>query len=351
VGSNELRPGAIQTSPGCRITTGSPPRSSVGRARALTLSPSRPGLTAHPETVPYNRRVTLLGQEISEDDLGRSTETVSKPGQAPQGIEPGRAATGPKRSPILVELAGLVFLVWIYDWLQDLAPLRQKLAFEHARSLLSFETRTGLDPERALDQWMAHEHVLAFIASNFYANAIFAVTFGFAAWTWWRRPDIYRPLRNELVLANLIGFAVFWVYPVAPPRMLPGFIDVVQKAGGLGAWHTTLMEHADQFAAMPSMHLGYAVWCGLVAWRLARRGQARVAALVFAIAYPLLTALIVISTGNHYLLDVLAGTGTIVVALVVVEVAPRSVRRLRAQRIGAEPAVTRSIHVTTRDRA
>lgn len=294
--------------------------------------------------------MTLLGHEISEDDLGRSTETVSKPGQAPQRLEPDQA-TGPKRSPILLELAGLIFLVWIYDWLQDLAPLRQKLAFEHARSLLSFETKTGLDPERALDQWMAHQHVLAFIASNFYANAIFAVTFGFAAWTWWRRPDIYRPLRNELVLANLIGFAVFWVYPVAPPRMLPGFIDVVQKAGGLGSWHTTLMEHADQFAAMPSMHLGYAVWCGLVAWRLARRGRARVAASVFAIAYPLLTALIVISTGNHYLLDVLAGTGTIVVALVVVEVAPRSVRRLRAQRIGAEPAVTRSIHVTTRDRA
>jgi diacylglycerol O-acyltransferase len=284
--------------------------------------------------------MTVLGRQISDDDLDGAIRTVSKPGQGPQRPAPHLATARTKRSPILVELAGLVFLVWIYDWLQDLAPLRQKLAFDHSRSLLSFESRIGLDPERALDQWLAHQHVLAYIASNFYANAIFAVTFGFAAWTWWRRPEIYRPLRNQLVLANLIGFAVFWAYPVAPPRMLPGFIDVVQKAGGLGAWHTTLMHHADQFAAMPSMHLGYAVWCSLVAWRLAGRGRARVAAMVFAIGYPLLTALVVMSTGNHYLLDVLAGTGTVVVAVVVLEMAPRSVRRLRAEGRGAEQAST-----------
>ena len=295
--------------------------------------------------------MTLLGQEISEDDLGGATTAVSTRGrgsQRPAVQPPTKRIT---RSPILLELAGLVFLVWIYDWLQDLAPLRQKLAFDHALHLLSFERSIGLDPERALDHWLAHQHVLAFIASNFYANAIFAVTFGFAAWTWWRRPDIYRPLRNELVLANLIGFAVFWAYPVAPPRMLPGFIDVVQKAGGLGAWHDTLMKHADQFAAMPSMHLGYAVWCGIVAWRLAQRRGARVGAMVFAIGYPLLTALVVISTANHYLLDVLAGIGTIVVAIVVVEIAPRSIRRLRAARVGEEGASTTSRHLPTRDPA
>ena len=125
-------------------------------------------------------------------------------------------------------------------------------------------------PEHYLDHWLAHQHVLAYIASDFYDNAIFGVTLGLAAWTWWRRPDIYRPLRNDLVLANLIGFAVFWLYPLAPPRMLPGFVDVVEKVGGLGSWHNLLISHADQLAAMPSMHLAWAVWCSLVVWRLAR---------------------------------------------------------------------------------
>jgi hypothetical protein len=319
------------------------------QARMGTVPPSC--LAADADTVPYTLRMTVVGHEIWEDDLGPATKTVSKPGPGLQGPAAQPATAKAKRSPILVELAGLVFLVWIYDWLQDLAPLRQKLAFDHGRSLLSFEARIGLNPERALDQWLAHQHVLAFIASNFYANAIFAVTFGFAAWTWWRRPEIYRPLRNTLVLANLIGFAVFWAYPVAPPRMLPGFIDVVQKAGGLGAWHATLMQHADQFASMPSMHLGYAVWCSLAAWRLARGRRARMVALVFGICYPLLTALVVISTGNHYLLDVFAGAGTVAVAVLVVEVVPRSVQRLRAERIVAEQASTRSVHVPTRDPA
>jgi hypothetical protein len=227
----------------------------------------------------------------------------------------------------VVELGWLVFLVWIYDWLQDLAPLRKTLAFDHARSVLAFEVRFGLGPERALDHWLARQHVLAFISSNFYSNAIFAVTFAFAAYIWWCRPDIYRPLRNDLVLANLIGFAVFWAYPVAPPRMLPGFIDVVVKAGGLGAWHNTLIRHADQFAAMPSMHLGYAVWCSLVAWRVARHRRSKLVAVVFGTAYPLLTALVVMATGNHYLLDVLAGTGTVVLSVVMVEVLPASLRR------------------------
>ena len=197
--------------------------------------------------------------------------------------------------------------------------------------MLAFEARYGIDVERTLDHWLAHEQVLAFLASNFYSNAIFAVTFVFAAYLWWCRPDLYRPLRNDLVLANLIGFAVFWAYPVAPPRMLPGFIDVVVKAGGLGAWHDTLIRHADQFAAMPSMHLGYAVWCSLAAWRVARHRSSKRVALVFGIGYPLLTVLVVLGTGNHYVLDVVAGIATVVLSVLVLEVLPGVLRRRLAE--------------------
>ena len=148
-------------------------------------------------------------------------------------------------------------------------------------------------------------------------------------WIWWRRPDIYRPLRNDLVLANLIGFAVFWLFPVAPPRMLPGFTDVVEKVGGLGSWHNTLISHADQLAAMPSMHLAWAVWCSFVLWRLAGRSMA-LGGPFLGIAYPLRTAWVVMATANHYLMDVLAGTATTVVAVAVVELGPRALRQLRA---------------------
>ena len=181
-----------------------------------------------------------------------------------------------KRSPLLVELAVIAFLGWIYDWLQNLAPVRLGLALRNGRAILSFEERLHISPERYLDHWLTHHYWVAYISSDFYDNAIFAFTAAIAIWTWWRRPDIYRPLRNDLVLANLIGFAVFWQFPVAPPRMLAGFTDVVEKVGGLGSWHNTLISHADQLAAMPSMHLAWAVWCSVASCRsIARWIRAR----------------------------------------------------------------------------
>jgi hypothetical protein len=262
--------------------------------------------------------------------VGSLIEVKPKNVEAPPTIVVVPSPAKAKRPRIAVELAWLLFLVFIYDWLQDFAPLRRKLALSNARAVLSFERSLGLDPERALDHWLGSQHVLAFFVSTFYSNGIFVVTFTFAAWLWWARPDLYRPLRNDLVLTNLIAFAVFWAFPVAPPRMLPGFIDVVSKSGGLGSWHGSLIKHADQLAAMPSMHIGYAVWCSLVAWRLARTHSTKVRAALFGVGYPLLTALVVMSTGNHYLLDVIAGLVATVVAILAVEVAPGVVRRLLA---------------------
>jgi len=273
------------------------------------------------------------GQEVEE--LGAPGHRPSEPRGQGLGRRGAQRLGSPRRSPLLVELAVIAFLGWIYNWLQDLAPLRRAEAFRHAHAILSFEEHLGIAPEHALNNWLDHHYVLAYISSDFYDNAIFGVTFGLAAWLWWRRPDLYRPLRNDLVLANLIGFAVFWAYPVAPPRMLPGFIDVVAKVGGLGSWHSTLVSAADQLAAMPSMHLAWAVWCSLVVWRLASPGRWKWAAAVAGVAYPLTTAFVVLGTANHYLLDVLAGTGCTLVSVVAVEVAPRWVRASLNRR-GAE---------------
>ena len=223
----------------------------------------------------------------------------------------------------------IAFLGWIYDWLQNLAPLRLDQALRHGQGILSFEERFHISPERYLDHWLTHHYVLAYISSDFYDNAIFGVTIGLAAWIWWRRPDIYRPLRNDLVLANLIGFAVFWLYPVAPPRMLPGFTDVVEKVGGLGSWHNTLISPPTNWRPCrpctwrgPS---GARSWSGGWPARAWRR-----VALVVGIAYPLSTALVVMATANHYLLDVLAGTATTVVAVALVELGPKAIRRVKA---------------------
>ena len=247
------------------------PRAPSSVSRLECAHGGRYGVT--PPVIAYRRgdwaRSPSAESPVAMDEVGFVIDASPRPAQALLQRPARTAKPNTERSPILVELAWLVFLVWIYNWLQDLAPLRRKMAFSNAEAVLSFERRSGLDPEAVLDHWLAHQHILALAASNFYAIAIFAVTFGLAVWTWWRRPDIYVPMRNCIVLANLIAFVVFWAFPVAPPRMLPGFVDVVANAGGLG-WHNSLVSHADQLAAMPSMHMGYAVWCALVMWRLAR---------------------------------------------------------------------------------
>ncbi|MGC8628246.1 MAG: phosphatase PAP2 family protein [Acidimicrobiales bacterium] len=241
----------------------------------------------------------------------------------PQRLTPNAPPPGRPRSPLVLELAVVACLVWIYDWLQNLAPLRKGLALHHAVLIFSFERHYGVEPEKSLNHWLIAHPLIANIASNFYDNAIFVVTFGLVAWTWWRRPDIYRPLRDYLVLANVIGFAVFWAYPLAPPRMLAGFVDVVGKYPGIGGWHNELISHADQLAAMPSMHLAWSVWSSLAIWRLWGRGAARKVVGCLAVLYPVVTAWDVMATGNHFLLDVLAGAATTGISVLVVEVVSR----------------------------
>jgi hypothetical protein len=227
----------------------------------------------------------------------------------------------------------VAWLAWLYDLVSGLAPLRQGLALAHGRSLLSVERSLRLAPERALNRWLAGHHTLGVVLSYYYDNAHFIVTFALLGWLWWRRPDVYRPLRNALVAINLIGLAVFWRYPVAPPRMLGGFTDVIASSHALGSWHTgSLAADADQLAAMPSLHLAWAAWCAVALWRVSRGRWVR----GMAALYPLLTALVVLCTANHYLLDVLAGVLTAAGALALVRLGsvPHVTKLLRSLRTG-----------------
>lgn len=247
------------------------------------------------------------------------------------------SAPAVRRSRWWIELLAVAWLAWLYDVVTGMAPLRQPLAIAHGRSLLHAEQSLHVAVERSLNVWLAAHHALGVVLSYYYDNAHFVVTFGLLGWLWWKRPDIYRPLRNALVGVNLIGLLVFWRFPVAPPRMLGGFTDVIASSHALGSWHTgSLAADADQLAAMPSLHIAWAVWCGVALWRISRRRLVR----GLALAYPLLTTVVVLSTANHYLLDVLAGALTAAVAVAAVRLASvlDVTRLLRSRRAGRLPA-------------
>ncbi|MGH9076799.1 MAG: phosphatase PAP2 family protein [Acidimicrobiales bacterium] len=212
-----------------------------------------------------------------------------------------------RRPTLWIEAAVLVWLLWLYDDIDNLSPVRLHAALSHARAVLALEDMAGIDPERWLNHAVAAHPLVALVISDFYDNAHFVVTLGLLGLVWARHHQHYRRLRNQLVIVNLVGFAVFWAWPMAPPRMLPGFYDLVTSTHAIGSWHAgSLGAQANQLAAMPSLHMAWAVWSGVALWTIGRR---RVVT-VLAVAYPILTFLGVLITANHFVVDSVAGVAT-----------------------------------------
>ena len=121
------------------------------------------------------------------------------------------------------------------------------------------------------------------------------------------QPGPYRRARRALVGINLIGLATFFAYPVTPPRLLPGsgFVDIVAGSHTWGAWESggRVAERANELASMPSLHAAWAVWVALTITSVSARKSLRAAGWL----HVLLTTVVVVATGNHYLLDVVAG--------------------------------------------
>ncbi len=201
----------------------------------------------------------------------------------------------------------MLFLLVAYDRIADLAQLRVATADAHAQVVLALERGLHLAPERVLSTAVGpHRHVGQVLALyDDLAHGL--VTVGLLIGVWWRCPDVYVRCRRALVSVGLVALVVFVLLPVTPPRLLPGsgVVDVVASSRTWGAWSTssTVVQHADQYASVPSLHVAWAVWVLLVVLEVGGTGWSRGAAWL----HLLLTVGVVLLTGNHYVLDVLLG--------------------------------------------
>src|SRR5262249_26395285 len=162
--------------------------------------------------------------------------------------------------------------------------------------------------EPSLNHLAAAHLVLAEAAGYYYGLLHFVVTLLVLAWLYVRRPAVFGRLRSALVLATAAANAVFWVWPAAPPRFsLPGRPALLVAPAILGAAHprgaTSLV---NLYAAMPSLHVAWAVWCA-AAMATATRGRWR----HLAWLYPTATTLVVLASANHFLLDAIGGPATL----------------------------------------
>jgi membrane-associated phospholipid phosphatase len=155
-----------------------------------------------------------------------------------------------------------------------------------------------------------------------YWNSEFTVIGLTLLWVYLRRHEAFSRFRNTILLANIVGLLGFWLMPTAPPWMFPdkGFVDGVNHSSAL------LQTLGNSYAAMPSLHAADAL---IVGWFLVSTSRTIWAKALWAI-WPLWVWFCVIATANHYVLDVLAGIGVAVAALLATTWGPRLLNRLRA---------------------
>jgi hypothetical protein len=213
-------------------------------------------------------------------------------------------------------------------------------AVGHGSDILHFEQLTHLDPERFFNRLFTEHAFLGVPADFAYASLHYIVTPSILIWLWRRRPTHYRMARTWLMISTLIGLVGFTVVPTAPPRLLTGhhgFIDTMAQYGSYGWWGTDAsaprgMGHlTNQYAAMPSLHVGWSLWCGIMLFRYGRHWTVR----TLGVLYPLTTALVVMGTANHYLMDAAAGVAVMSLGFALAKPALRGVDALRVRVVGA----------------
>ncbi|MGA8116900.1 MAG: phosphatase PAP2 family protein [Actinocatenispora sp.] len=193
----------------------------------------------------------------------------------------------------------------LYTLIQHHINILPGPALNHAADIVRLETRLHLAVEPSVNHALALHPTLAAVANYYYVAMHEAVTPAVILWVFLRHRGAYPYARFLLVVPTLIGFALYYVVPVAPPRLLPGdgMVDTMARYASIGDYSQGPMSHtAAQFAAFPSLHLVWAMWCGAMVCWLVRRWYVR----VVAVAYPICTGLVVVATANHYLFD-LAG--------------------------------------------
>lgn len=172
-------------------------------------------------------------------------------------------------------------------------------ALDNARRVVHFEQTVGFFTESALQRLALNSEGVVRFLNLYYLLAHFSVISVFLVGMFIFRPAGYRVCRRALIVMTAMGLLIHALYPLAPPRMLSefGFIDT-GRVFGQSPYTSTSKGLANQFAAMPSLHFG---WALLVAWGAVRYTRTRWR--WFTVAHPTLTLAAIIITANHYWID------------------------------------------------
>jgi hypothetical protein len=209
-----------------------------------------------------------------------------------------RLASSPHRG--LVEVATLFVLYGLYEVVRGQGHATLAAARAHTDWIVDLERRLHVFGEGAVQRaadWLPGVPTLlgiAYIALHFVGTATFLV------WLYRRHPERFPRVRNTLIAATGIALAFYILFPVAPPRLAGlGFVDTVSAKAKVNLSSDLLGSLYNPFAAVPSLHFGYALLVGLTLVALGHR--------VIGWSYPALMMIVIVGTGNHFFFDAAAG--------------------------------------------
>ncbi len=181
--------------------------------------------------------------------------------------------------------------------------------FGDATRIINFERTLHVFVEPNIQSWVTgHAHWLLDVADWTYLNAHFALTVAALVFIYLKRNDSWYFVRNMFMIAMLIALVGYSLYPTAPPRLMTdwGFTDTIQQFTHVTIEHGASSALLNAYAAVPSMHVCFALMIGVPMSRLVHNRAAR----IFWRIYPAFITFVVIATGNHYFTDVFLGALT-----------------------------------------
>ncbi|HEX8156348.1 MAG TPA: phosphatase PAP2 family protein [Solirubrobacteraceae bacterium] len=184
-------------------------------------------------------------------------------------------------------------------------PEEATIAFQNARDLIGIERALNVFVEPSLQAFIADRGWLLDGSSWMYINAQTSVTIGALLWLYLYRNQSFYFVRNMFLIAFGLALVGYTVFPTAPPRFFPewGFFDAVSDFTGVPQDSVTIGKLFNPYAAVPSMHVGFALMISIPLARLVRRRPLK----IFWAIYPLVVVFVIVATANHFLADAVLG--------------------------------------------
>ncbi|OIK29425.1 phosphatase PAP2 family protein [Streptomyces malaysiense] len=246
---------------------------------------------------------TVTQWEGREEAAGPRADT----GRDGRGVRGSlRRLRRPRGPRLRFEILLIAVSYWLYSLIRNAVPEQKGEALRNADWIWRTEQALGIDVERSVNHAVNAVTWLIIGMNYYYATLHFIMTLGVLVWLYRWHPGRYAAARLALFATTGGALAGYYLFPLAPPRLMRGgrFVDTVMVHHTWGSMASGDLKHmSNQYAAMPSMHIGWSLWCGLTIFALASAPWARVLGLL----YPVATLVVIVSTANHFWLDAVGG--------------------------------------------